>query len=589
MSLAVAAVPEGLPVVATVAQLASARRMSERNALVRNPPTIETLGRVDTLLLDKTGTLTEGRISLRTVSDGIVEEPLGSLTECGRTILAAGLRASPGRVNGQAPPHMTDLAVVEAAEAVGVVTSTSVGFWTLVDDVPFESGRGYHAALGRTPTGPVLVVKGAPEIVLPRCVQWRRGRGVEPMGEAARDKIEAEVERLAHRGFRVLAVAERSASSRQDLTEDRVERLEFLGLLGLADQVRPTAAEAVSTLRRAGVSVVMLTGDHPTTAASIGTELGIVNGQRVVTGAQIDQLDDHQLGVLLPQVSVFARVTPAQKVRVVEAYRRSGHTVAMAGDGANDAPAIRLADVGIALGRNGTNAAREAADLVVTDDRIETITDAIVEGRGMWASVRDSIALLLGGNLGEIAFTLGAGMLRAGGSPLNARQLLLVNLFTDILPALALAVRPPASTNPESLLHEGPDASLGRALTREVLVRAGVTAGSATGAWLAARMTGTAPRASTVALVALVGAQLGQTMVAGWRSPLVVGASAVSGVALAAVVQTPGVSHFFGCRPLGPVGWTIALVASGAGTATSVLLPRAEAAVRFARRVAASP
>ena len=222
---------------------------------------------------------------------------------------------------------------------------------------------------------------------------------------------------------------------------------------------------------------------------------------------------------------MFARVTPAQKVRVVEAYRRGGHTVAMAGDGANDAPAIRLADVGIALGRNGTNAAREAADLVVTDDRIETITDAIVEGRGMWASVRDSIALLLGGNLGEIAFTLGAGVLRAGGSPLNARQLLLVNLFTDILPALALAVRPPASTNPESLLHEGPDASLGRALTREVLVRAGVTAGSATGAWLAARMTGTAPRASTVALVALVGAQLGQTMVAGWRSPLVVGAS----------------------------------------------------------------
>ena len=528
--------------------------------------------------MDKTGTLTEGRISLRMVSDGVIEEPLDSLTEIGRTVLAVGLRASPEPISGEAPPHLTDRAVMDAAAEVGVAATTGVGGWSLVDDVPFESGRGYHAALGETPAGPVLVVKGAPEIVLPKCVAWRRGRGVESMGSEARDKVETEVHRLAQQGYRVLAVAARPASNRRDLTEDRVERLEFLGLLGLSDQVRPTAADAVTTLRRAGVAVVMVTGDHPATASAIGSELGITNGHRAVTGAQLDLLTDTQLDVLLPQVAVFARVTPTHKVRIVSAYQRTGHPVAMAGDGTNDAPAIRLADVGIALGKHGTNAAREAADLVVTDDRIETITDAIVEGRGMWASVRDLFGVLLGGNLGEIAFTLGAGLLQPGGSPLNARQLLLVNLFTDILPALALAVRPPATT-PETLLREGPDASLGRALTRDVLVRAGITAGAATGAWLAARSTGTRGHASTVALVTLVGAQLGQTIATGWRSPLVVAASTASGLALGAVVQTPGLSHFFGCQPLGPIGWSIALTTSGLGTTAAITSPRADKAL----------
>ncbi|GAA5003559.1 cation-translocating P-type ATPase [Actinopolymorpha pittospori] len=587
VSLAVAAVPEGLPVVATVAQLASARRLSNRNALVRHPPTVETIGRVTTLLIDKTGTLTEGSIHLKRISDGMFNEPTDRLSETCASVLAAGLRASPEHVAGEVPPHPTDRAVVAAAERVGVRSSTGAPDWALVDDVPFESGRGYHAALGRTSNGQRLVVKGAPEIVLPKCIGWRRGNDVQTLDEPDRAKVETEIQRLAGQGYRVLAVAERGASSRQDLTEDRVERLEFLGLLAFADEVRPTSAQAVSTLRRAGVEVVMLTGDHPTTAQSIADELGILDGQRVLTGAEMDEMDDAALSAALPGVSVLARVTPAQKVRVVQGYQETGRTVAMVGDGTNDAPAIRVADVGVALGRHGTNAAREASDLVVTDDRLETITDAMVEGRAMWASVRDAVALLVGGNLGEIVFTLGAGLLSPGGSPLNARQLLLVNLFTDILPAMALAIRPPARVTPEDLLHEGPDASLGVSLTRDVLVRAGATAASATGAWVVGRMTGTPERASTVALVALVGAQLGQTVVAGWRSPLVVGASAASGLALGTVVQVPGLSQFFGCRPLGPVGWGTALTAAAAGTAASVALPRAGELVRGVRALGA--
>jgi cation-transporting ATPase I len=292
----------------------------------------------------------------------------------------------------------------------------------------------------------------------------------------------------------------------------------------------------------------------------------------VLTGPDIDELDDDALASRLAGVSVFARVTPAHKVRIVAAYQRTGRIVAMTGDGANDAPAIRLAHTGIALGRRGSPAARLAADLVVTDDRLETIIDAIVEGRAMWVSVRDALGVLLGGNLGEVAFTLGATAI-AGASPLSARQFLLVNLLTDMLPAMTIAVRAPAARSPSSLLHEGPEASLGATLVREVALRATATAGGATGAWLVARPTGTARRARTVALAALVGTQLAQTAVVGRRSPLVVASSAASAATLVAIIQTPVVSHFFGCTPMGPGGWSIAVGATALATGASVLVP----------------
>jgi cation-transporting P-type ATPase I len=245
--------------------------------------------------------------------------------------------------------------------------------------------------------------------------------------------------------------------------------------------------------------------------------------------------------------------------------QRTGRVVAMTGDGANDAQAIRLADIGVAFGPHATPAARAAADLVVVEDRVETLIDAIVEGRAMWASVRDALALLLGGNLGEVLFTAGAGLV-TGRSPLNARQLLAVNLLTDLAPAMALALQPPL-TRDVDLRREGPDTSLGGALARDIAVRAVVTAGAAGTAWTFARFTGTPARARTVALAALVGAQLGQTLLVGYRSPLVLASGLVSTGALVTIVQTPGVSQFFGCRPLGPVGWGIASVTAGGATA----------------------
>lgn len=574
VSLAVAAVPEGLPIVATAAQYAAARRLSQRGALVRNPGTIEALGRVDVLCFDKTGTLTGGRIRLHRIWTAGTEQPLTDLQPAGRLALATGLRATPEYREGEPMAHATDRAIVKGAKAAGVGIELGADDWRQVSELPFEPSRGYHAVLGHTSAGQLLAVKGAPETVLPRCTYHRRGSRTLALDRRARRTIASEADRLARSGYRVLAVAERDARDVGNLSEDRVDRLVFAGLLALTDPARDTAAQAIRGLRAAKVDVMMLTGDHPSTAEAIAAELGLLNGHRVVTGGELDAATDAQVDKLVREAAVFARVSPDHKVRIVAALRRAGRVVAVTGDGANDAPAIRLADVGVALGKRGTNAAKQAADIVVTDDRIETITDAIAEGRAMWSSVRDAIATLLGGNVGEIAFTVGTGLL-PGGSALNARQLLLVNLVTDMVPSLVLAVQAPTAATPDVLLREGPDASLGTALTRDIVVRGGLTASAGLAAWLGGRLTGVSRRrASTVALVGIVGAQLGQTLVAGWHSPLVVAASLGSAAALAAVIQTPGVSHFFGCTPLGPVGWGTGLTAAAAASACAPLLSR---------------
>ncbi|WP_214364248.1 HAD-IC family P-type ATPase [Pseudonocardia sp. H11422] len=572
VSLAVAAVPEGLPFVATVAELAAARRLSARGALVRKPSTVEALGRVDTLCFDKTGTLTEGRISLRRVSDGVATHSVDDeLPPHLREVLAGAVRASPFEAEVHEVAHQTDRAVLDGAQRLGIAADYEQDGVEHLDSLPFESSRGYHATLWRGGDGASVSVKGAPEIVLPLCAHWR-GAGRSPLDGAARSRIEEEIDRLAGQGYRVLAVAQRRVPRLSRLAEPVLGRLEFHGLVALADRVRPTAADAVATLRAAGVEIVMITGDHPGTAESIAAELDALNGRRVLTGAELDALDDEQFAATSATVAVFARVTPAQKARIVQQLQQAGRTVAVTGDGTNDAPAIRLADVGLALGARATPAAREAADVVITDDRIETITDVIVEGRAMWTSVRDSLSILLGGNLGEIAYTLGTGLM-SGGESLNARQLLLVNMLTDVLPAMAVAVRPPDVT-PEELLAEGPDASLGSALTRDIGVRAAITAISAFVAWLLARPVSTPGQAGTTGLVALVGAQLGQTVVVRGRTPLVVVGAAGSFLVLAAAVQTPGVSRIVGSQPLLPHQWGLALAAALAAAAAQSLAQR---------------
>ncbi|MGI5290006.1 HAD-IC family P-type ATPase [Nonomuraea polychroma] len=569
VNLAIASVPEGLPFLVNAAQLAAARRLADLGALVRNPRTIEALGRVDVLCFDKTGTLTEGRLAVHQVHDGTHACSPQSLDGSCRGVVAAALRASPDARHPTDLAHRTDRAVVECARRARIRPGTGQRGWRKVLVLPFEPSRGFHATLGQSGKDMLVSVKGAPEVLLPRCGRRLLNGHERDMTDRDRAAMTKLAERLAGAGNRVLAVAERrTATAPEEAVEDAVHDLVFLGFLALADPVRTSAAPAAARLREAGVQTVMITGDHPATADAIAATVHPdAKPNQVITGAQIDRLDDAALDRRLPEVDVIARCSPSQKVRIIQAYQRLGKVVAMTGDGANDAPAIRLADVGIALGRRGTPAAQAAADLVVSDDRLETIIAALIEGRAMWSSVRHALGILLGGNLGEIAFTV-LGTALTGRSPLNARQLLLVNLLTDLAPALAIALRPPSRYDVAHLLREGPDMSLGEALTQEMTTRALATTAGAGGAWLAARLTGRSRRASTVALAALVGTQLGQTLLTGGLDRNVLAAGLGSAALLAAVIQTPFVSGFFGCTPLGPLGWSIAL---GSATAGSIL------------------
>jgi magnesium-transporting ATPase (P-type) len=572
-NLAVGSVPEGLPFLVSAAQLAAARRLAGHGALVRNPRTIEALGRVDVLCFDKTGTLTEGQLRLAGVGDGDRYAAADALDPRLSSVLAAALRATPPARAPEQLAHQTDRAVLEGARRARVGSANGARGWRRVASLPFEPSRGYHATIGAS-RGPLLLsVKGAPESILPRCGRRRTPTGDQPLDQAGRDDLQHLLERYAGAGHRVLVVAERRVDD-ATVTDADVDDLTFLGFITIADAVRVSAAPAVRGIHDAGVHTIMITGDHPATAEAIASIIGTDDTrQRVTTGTELDQLDDDALAELLTSTDVVARCTPAHKVRIIQTLQRHGRTVAMTGDGANDAPAIRLADVGIALGHRATPAARAAADLVVTDDRLETIIAALVEGRAMWSAVRQAMSTLIGGNVGEIAFSILTAA-ATGRSALTARQLLLVNLLTDLAPALAIAVRRPRPDATDALLSEGPDASLGPALAREIALRAASTALGATTGWTLARLTGRHRRAGTVALAALVGTQLGQTLLAGGLSPTVLAATVGSAAVLAAIIQTPGVSQFFGCTPLGPLGWGIATTAAAGATLTNAALNR---------------
>ncbi|MEU0005861.1 cation-translocating P-type ATPase [Streptomyces sp. NPDC006314] len=569
VAVAVAAVPEGLPLVATVAQLAAARRLSRGGVLVRTPRTLEALGRMDTICFDKTGTLTENRLRLVRISDAT--GTVRAVDDAGSAdTLRAAVRACPQLDAGSdRPVHATD----EAVLAEGGPDPD----WTQLADLPFEAARGYAAAVGRTGDGPpVLVVKGAPETVLPAC---------SGLTEHASDAAHA----LAGDGLRVLAVAQRrlgAGEKESDVLEQPLTELEFSGLLALSDVPRETSTALVDGLDKAGVRPVMLTGDHPQTARAIAADLGWPEDTVVVTGDELAAADRAARARMLRDAGVVARVAPEQKLQVVEALRDAGRVVGMVGDGANDAAAIRAADIGVGINARGSAAARNAADIVLTDDDLTVLIDAVGEGRALWHSVADAIAILIGGNAGEVGFGI-LGTLLSGRAPLSTRQMLMVNLFTDLFPSMAVAVT--EKEGEADLAHvEEAAGVLGEPLLRQIRHRALTTCLGAVTAWLIGRFTpGTARRSSTMALCGVVGTQLVQTLLDRRDSRLVQVTSLGSAVALVAVVQTPGVSRLVGCTPLGPVAWAGVVAAIALALAGQRTLPRLEETI--GRLVPASP
>ncbi|MEV3972971.1 cation-translocating P-type ATPase [Streptomyces sp. NPDC050698] len=559
VAVAVAAVPEGLPLVATVAQMAAARRLSRRGVLVRTPRTLEALGRVDTVCFDKTGTLTENKLRLVQVAtaDGTV---LATGTEEAAPVVRLAARACPQEETGQGRriAHATDEAVLDVAPP-------DQG-WDPTGELPFETRRGYAAAVGRDgdpDMGELLVVKGAPETILPACRDLP-GHAWDTAHE------------LAGQGLRVLAVARRAcrADDAEAELDQALSDLEFSGFIALADVPRDTSHALLAELRRSGILPVMLTGDHPETARAIALQLGWPEETEAVTGDELVAMERRERVRVLRGAGVIARVAPEQKLHVVEALQQAGRVVAMAGDGANDAAAIRAADVGVGVESRGSAAARNAADLVLTTGDLSVLVDAVVEGRALWRSVADAVSILIGGNAGEVGFSV-LGTLLAGASPLSTRQLLLVNLLTDMFPAMAVAVTP--SDDPSTAEHAatGPMGLdvLGAPLLRSIRRRGITTCLGAVTAYLIGRLTpGTERRSTTMALCGVVGAQLVQTLSGRRHSTLVWVTALGSAAVLAALVQTPGVSHFFGCTPLGPVAWAgVALAIT-----LSALAPRLE-------------
>ncbi|MCM1192094.1 MAG: cation-translocating P-type ATPase [Butyrivibrio sp.] len=433
ISLAVAAVPEGLPAVVTICLALSVTRMVRVNTIVRRLPSVETLGAVSVVCSDKTGTLTQNRMTVEKcfVKGRILQASELRLPEAPDFFLGMVLCNDALLEQGSRTGDPTELALLDFGEKAGLRKEEAEERLPRTDELSFDSDRKMMTTLH----GSISYTKGAPDEVLKRCTYILTGSGTVRFSETARRQVREAMAEMSGEALRTLAVAMRSGAPRLEESE-----LTFLGLVGMRDPARPEAARAAADFKAAGVTTVMITGDHIDTAFAIGKQLGIVERfEQCMTGETLGSLTDEELAERLEDTKVFARVSPAQKVRIVDGFQSRGEIVAMTGDGVNDAPSLKAADIGIAMGKAGTDVARQAADMVLTDDNFATIRRAIEEGRGVYENIRKSVIFLLSSNLGEIV-TMFLAVVCGLAAPLKSSHILWINLITDSLPALALGV-----------------------------------------------------------------------------------------------------------------------------------------------------
>ena len=455
VSLAVAAIPEGLATVVTIVLSIGVTNMSRRNAIIRRLTAVETLGCAQVVCSDKTGTLTQNRMTVTTHAGA----------DEGATARAMAL-CSDARLNadGAAQGEPTEAALVQWAAARGLKKPDLEAKLPRVAEAPFDSGRKMMSTVHRAADGFIQYTKGAPDALLGRCTHaMRDGERVE-MTDELRAQILSDNKEMADRALRVLAAAERRYDALpEDTSPEALEQgLTFLGLCGMIDPVRPEAKEAVARCREAGIRPVMITGDHRDTAVAIARELGILRSpDEAITGADLDEIDDETLQRDIERYSVYARVQPEHKVRIVQAWKQRGRVTAMTGDGVNDAPSIKAADIGVGMGITGTDVTKNVADMVLTDDNFATIVSAVEEGRRIYDNIRKAIQFLLSSNLSEVVGIFVATLL--GFTLLKPVHLLWINLITDCFPALALGLeraepdvmrRPPRDPK-ESILAGG--------------------------------------------------------------------------------------------------------------------------------------
>jgi magnesium-transporting ATPase (P-type) len=505
VSLAVAAVPEGLPAVLSVVLALGVQRMARRRAIVKRLSSVETLGSASVICSDKTGTLTKNEMTIQKIvtASGEVDvtgegyRPEGELLVEGhpladdpvllgevRFVIGGGSLANDAvleEVDGEWVIHgdPTDAAFLVAEAKIEGLAQARKERFERVGEVPFTSERKLMTTLeaDEVEGGIAVVTTGAPDVLLARCVAERVAGETRPLTGERRKEIGATVERLAGLALRTLAVAYRPVpEGERPPADESVEReLTYLGLVGIIDPPRPEARTAIAEARAAGVRTIMITGDHPATAARIADDLGVASGG-VLTGAELDDMDDDALRDAVRDVSVYARVAPTHKLRIVDALQADGHIVAMTGDGVNDAPALKAADIGVAMGVTGTDVTKEAADMILADDNFATIVAAVREGRGIFANIRTFLRFLLSSNVGEV-LTMFLGVVLAGvigldetreavATPLLATQILWINLLTDSAPALALGVDPP----PADVMRRPPRRAEDSVIDREMWI-----------------------------------------------------------------------------------------------------------------------
>ncbi|WP_455013521.1 calcium-translocating P-type ATPase, PMCA-type [Hominenteromicrobium sp.] len=436
VSLAVSAIPEGLPAIVTIVLSIGVQRMVKKNAIIRRLPAVETLGSASVICSDKTGTLTQNRMTLQKAYLDGAPEIIDSGDAAARTLVRTAALCCDGAVTFEADGTVTHIgdptetAIVFAAHQFGDTKETLGAAFPRLAELPFDSDRKRMSVVVEHDGRKLAIVKGAFDGIAPLCTAGDTERARQVNDEMSR------------KALRVLAVAVREIDALPEvLAPETLEKdLTFLGLVGMIDPPREEARDAVAVCREAGIRPVMITGDHVVTASAIAKNLGILqDGDRAITGAELDAMSETELDAAVEQISVYARVSPENKIRIVKAWQKKNKVVAMTGDGVNDAPALKAADIGCAMGITGTDVAKGAADMTLTDDNFATIVDAVREGRGIYANIRKVVGFLLGTNIGEV-ITVFAAMLLWHRSPLLSMQLLWINLVTDSLPAIALGM-----------------------------------------------------------------------------------------------------------------------------------------------------
>jgi Ca2+-transporting ATPase len=601
VTLAASAIPEGLPLTITIALAAGVMRMVKKKTVVRKLASLESLGRITVICSDKTGTLTRNEMTVkelatvgrrvRITGDGYIPEgqfyssdesafiPVHQLDDDIRQLLTIGLLCNNASIEIREEKYIpigdpTEAAIFVAAKKAGLRQET----WKRHREIPFDSKTGSMSVVCQgteTNENCLVLTKGSPEVILRKCTHYRKNGEILALTEEVRQDVLAENKRMAEQAFRVLGFAYRPVQDGENLTDVSDEALIFVGLMGMMDPVKEDVAASIEEARRLGVKTVMITGDHPVTACAIGKQLGIYKqGDRILSGEELERLSPNELDALVRKTSIFARVSPEQKLRIVEAYQRCGEVVAMTGDGVNDAPAIRKADVGIAMGSQGTGITKDTAGIVLMEDDFRSIVTGIKEGRTIIGNIRKAIGCLVTGNLAEVfvattAIVIGLPM------PLIPLQILLMNLLTDALPAIVLATD--AQSTGEGERHQD---VIDRSLYHTIITRGTILGIGALGVFVGALTSGLSlPIAQTMTFATLVAGQLIQTV--SWRyletKPHLTGkkdrslflAMGGSWLALLAAMYIPGLQRIFGTVALGLPQWVAILAVSGSVTRIS--------------------